>query len=304
MSFLEGRLGVGGRTAVIVGGGGGLGRAIALDLGRAGMNLVLCDRNTELLHRTAHELVEDGVEVVTVEGDARTTSVLEHTFSRADESFGRVDVSVNVVGGTFRSLFADTSARGWDTIIRTNFSWILDSTQLAIRRMRDAGGGSIINVTSIEGHRAAPGYAVYAAMKAAVESLTRSLAVELGQYGIRVNTIAPDMIPTEGALALSPPDAPQSGMRDDELGRQAVRTSVPIGRLGTYEDVGGCALFLASRLSSYITGTSLHADGGTLASSGWFDWPESGWSNVPPPSAFAWMSLPGDGSLATSPLLG
>ena len=138
---------------------------------------------------------------MSIVGDVRDDDVIDRTFGLADETFGRLDVLVNVVGGTFRQPFAESSRRGWDALIRTNFTWLLRPTQLAITRMRAGGrGGSIINLTSIEAHRAAPNFAVYAGMKAAVENWGRSLAVELAPDGIRVNTIAADMVPTEGIV--------------------------------------------------------------------------------------------------------
>lgn len=270
VGHLEDRAGLAGRAAVIVGGGGGLGRAIAADLAGAGVDLALCDRNAELLAETASAAEAAGVRVRTIEGDGREPDVLAALFALAGEEFGRFDVLVNVVGGTFRQPFVESAPKGWDALIRTNFTWLLHSSQLAATAMRAGGrGGSIINLTSIEAHRAAPGFAVYAAMKAAVTSLTRTLAVELGPDGIRVNAIAADQVPTEGTASIG-----------DLSGDPGV--GIPMGRRGTYEDVGGCALFLASDLSSYVTGTTLHPDGGTWASSGWFNWPETGWSPSPP----------------------
>ncbi len=150
-----------------------------------------------------------------------------------------------------------------------NFGWLLHSTHLAATQMRKQGhGGSIISITSIEGHRAAPGYAVYAGMKGAVTNFSRTLALELAPDRIRVNTIAPDQTPTEGMP-----------MGDDQ---RVITAGIPMGRQGTYEDIGGCALFLASDLSEYITGTTLHPDGGAWASAGWWNWPELGYVNNPP----------------------
>ena len=270
MGFLEQRANLAGRSAIVVGGGGGLGRACALDLAAAGVRVALCDRNETLLAETEGMIVDAGGVVMTGVLDARQPELLAAFFDAVDDVYGpRLDVLLNVVGGTFLQSFADSSPRGWDALIRTNFTWLLHSTHLAVPRMRDAGG-SIINITSIEAHRAAPGYAVYAAMKAAVTSLTRTLAVELGPDRIRINTIAPDMVPTEGI--------PGREFLDPEI----ARASIPMGRAGTYEDVGGCALFLASDLSRYVTGTSMHPDGGAVASSGWFNWPGLGFRNVVP----------------------
>jgi NAD(P)-dependent dehydrogenase (short-subunit alcohol dehydrogenase family) len=139
-------------------------------------------------------------------------------------------------------------------------------------------GGSIINLTTIEAHRAAPGFAVYSAAKAAVEQFARTLAVELAPDGIRVNNVAPDYTPTPNLTRLS-------GGGDSAMSTDAgVRTGIPMGRPGRVTDVSNCVVFLASGLSSYVTGTTLHPDGGTFASSGWFNWPGSGWGNNVPAS--------------------
>lgn len=219
------------------------------------MTIVLCDNDSDSLAAAAARSEEEETCVVTVEGDARDTGVLDAVFERVDKDFDRLDILV-------------------DALIRTNFTWLLTSTQLAIPRMRAAGGGSIVNFTSIEGHRAAPNFAVYAAMKAAVTNFSRSVAVELAPDGIRVNCVAADLVPTEGLAGINGvfPNSQES----------VAQISIPLGRTGAYADVGGAVLFLASDLSSYVTGTTVHVDGGTYASSGWFNWPEKGWSNVPP----------------------
>jgi 3-oxoacyl-[acyl-carrier protein] reductase len=276
MSYLDDRADLAGRVAVVVGGGGGIGRACAVDLARAGMHLALCDRDSAALDEVAAEVADGGGEVMTAELDARDADALSEFFDRADTRFGaRCDVLVNVVGGTFRQPFAESNPRGWDALIRTNFTWLLHSTQLAVVRMQRQGSGSIINITSIEGHRAAPGYAVYAAMKSAVTSFTRTLAVELAPDNIRINTIAPDYIATPGLASLA-------GSANQETSALQHRIATPMGRIGTFEDAGGCALFLASNLSSFVTGTTIHPDGGALASAGWFNWPAEGFLNHPP----------------------
>jgi NAD(P)-dependent dehydrogenase (short-subunit alcohol dehydrogenase family) len=280
MGFLEKRLGLSDKFAVILGGGGGLGRAAAYDLAPAGVTLALADRDKDLLDETVAKIRADGGKVALAEVlDVREGGNLERFFRQVDDANGgKLDILVNVVGGTFRQSFAETGARGWDALIRANFTWLLNATQLAIPRLRATGrGGSIMSFTSIEGHRAAPGFAVYAAMKAAVENFTRTLALELAPEGIRVNTIAPDITPTEGMKALSE----RSGLAP-ELQAVQQKVAIPMGRYGVYGDVGGCVLFLASELSRYVTGTCLHPDGGTFASSGWLNWPGSGYGNVPP----------------------
>jgi NAD(P)-dependent dehydrogenase (short-subunit alcohol dehydrogenase family) len=270
MGHLEDRAGLQGKVALIAGGGGGLGRAVADDFAKAGMHLVLLDRNEELLTRTVDEL-----EAATGEAphaalvDVRDADAVSQAFADGLARFGTLDTLVNVAGGTFKADFTQTNVRGWDAVIRMNFGWLLHTTNLAANQMKQQGrGGSIISITSIEGHRAAPGYAVYAGMKGAVTNFSRTLALELAPDRIRVNTIAPDQVPTEGMPMDTDP--------------RIITAGIPMGRQGTYEDVGGTALFLASDLSEYITGTTLHPDGGAWASAGWWNWPELGYVNNPP----------------------
>jgi 3-oxoacyl-[acyl-carrier protein] reductase len=142
-------------------------------------------------------------------------------------------------------------------------------TRQVARWMVEANvAGSIMSVTSIEGVRAAPGYAAYAAAKAGVINFTKTAALELAPYGIRVNALAPDFTLTEGIAALSGRTSAQS----EDLGRDMV----PMARAGHVDEMAGAAVFLASRLSSYVTGQTLHVDGGTQASSGWYHHPEHG----------------------------
>ena len=273
MGFLEERAGLDGKVALIAGGGGGLGKAIALDFARAGMHLTLCDKNAEFLEQTTATIAETAEAPLAANIDVRDADAFSATFQEGLDRFGGIDVLVNVVGGTFKADFLDTNVRGWDAVIRANFGWLLHSTQLAARQIREAGrGGSIINVTSIEAHRAAPGYTVYSGMKGAIVQLSRTLALEFAPLGIRVNNIAPDQTPTEGLP-----------MSNDQ---RVIQAGIPMGRQGTYEDIGGCTLFLASDLSTYVTGTTLHPDGGAMASAGWFNWPGEGYVNNPPSSAF------------------
>ncbi len=280
MGYLEDRAQLIGRRAIIVGGGGGLGQACAVDLAGAGVNLALCDRDPEGLAETGAMINALGTSVITEVLDARDPDALGAFFETADVGFdGGLDVLINVVGGTFRAPFEESSPKAWDALMRTNFVWLLASHQLAIPRMRRAGKGSIINFTSIEAHRAAPGFAVYAAMKAAVASLTATLAVELAPEAIRVNCIAPDITRTPSMSAI--PGGPGAAVRE---GAQELQDEIafPMGRTGVYADIGGCALFLASDLSSYVTGTTIHPDGGTMAAKGWYNWPSTGYLNFPP----------------------
>jgi 3-oxoacyl-[acyl-carrier protein] reductase len=281
MSWFEERAALGGTVAVVTGGAGGLGEAIVSDLAACGVRPAVLDIDGAAVAVLRADLAERGVDAIVHHGDVRDAGTLTALFEAADERWGRLDTLVNVVGGTFRAPFVDTTPKGWDALLRTNLIHVLHACSLAVPRMRAGGrGGSIVNLTTIEAHRAAPGFAVYAAAKAAVEGFARTLAVELAPDGIRVNNVAPDCTPTANAARLSTGDEALSTPT-------GVRVAIPMGRVGQVTDVSGCVVFLASGLSTYVTGTTLHPDGGTFASSGWFNWPDSGWANHAPASVIS-----------------
>ncbi len=273
------RAGLEGTVAIVTGGAGGLGEAITLDLQANGVHVAIVDRDADAAARIGTKLKQRGSDAIVHVGDAREPATLDALFGAAAERWGRLDTLVNVVGGTFRSPFSEQGSRAWDALIRTNLTHVLHATSLAIPAMRAGDrGGSIINLTTIEGHRAAPNFAVYSAAKAAVAHFARTLAVELAPDRIRVNCVAPDITPTPNMMGISGDDP--SAMLDP----LNVRVSIPMGRLGVPSDISNAVIFLASGLSSYITGTTLHPDGGTLASSGWFNWPGEGFANTLPAS--------------------
>lgn len=263
-----------------------MGGAVALDLAAAGVRLALGDIDAPALAATAEQARRLGVEVLDVALDVRQPDALEQFFATADARLGRLDVLVNVVGGTFRAPFTDLSPGGTEALVRANFTWLVHATQLAARRMAgDGKGGSVVMLTSVEAHRAAPGFAVYGAMKAAVTHLARTLAVELGPAGIRVNCVAPDFVPTAGLSQVARRSGSGSALAAGAEADPGDRLTIPLGRKGRPQDVGNCVLFLASDLSSYVTGSTLHPDGGALAASGWWDWPGEGFVARPP----AWV---------------
>ncbi|PYE16333.1 NAD(P)-dependent dehydrogenase (short-subunit alcohol dehydrogenase family) [Williamsia limnetica] len=279
MGWFEERSGLDEAVAVITGGAGGLGEAIVLDLAANGVRPAVVDIDAEAVEVLRQTLSERGPDAIVHHGDARDPDVLEALFTAADERWGRLDILVNIVGGTFRSDFVDTTPKGWDALLRINFNHVLQACSLAIPRMRAGNrGGSIINITTIEAHRAAPGFAVYSAAKAAVEQFSRTLAVEVAPDGIRINNVAPDFVPTPNLTRFGAGQTPAMATPS------GARIAIPMGRVGKVSDVSNAVVFLASGLSTYITGTTVHPDGGTLASSGWFNWPDHGWANYAPNS--------------------
>lgn len=276
MEWFRERGGLDGTVAVITGGAGGLGQAMVADLAANGVRPAVLDSDAAAATQLRRDLEHRGVDALVHDGDARDPAVLAALFEAVDERWGRLDTLVNVVGGTFRAPFVETTAKGWDAVLRTNLGHVLEACALAIPRMQAGGrGGSIVNITTIEAHRAAPGFAVYSAAKAAVEQFARTLAVELAPDGIRVNNVAPDFVPTPNLTRFSHGD----GAMTDPVG---AAVAIPMGRPGRVTDVSGCVVFLASDLAGYVTGTTLHPDGGTHASAGWFNWPDTGWANHAP----------------------
>jgi 3-oxoacyl-[acyl-carrier protein] reductase len=254
-----------GRVAVVTGAARGIGAATAAALGAAGADLALCDRLGEELDEVARDARDEGVRVLTGCFDVRDLDARTQFFSRVHEQLDGIDVLVNNAGGGFFAPFLDVSPNGEAALIAENFTQVTGCIRLAVPLMEE--GGAIINITSIEAHRAGPGFAIYSAMKAAVANLTKSLALELADRRIRVNCVAPDMIPTPG----------------DEGLAEAVGTIAAGGYTqpwpdpGTPEDVAAVIAFLASDLARFVTGTTIHVDGGTSAASGWRRDPDGTW---------------------------
>ena len=240
-----------GRTAVVTGAARGIGAATALSLAAFGAELVLCDREAEDLARTEDAAIALGRRVRSQVLDVRDQAAVRAWLAPIE----RVDVLVNNAGGTFRADFAAINERGQQALVDENFTSVTTCIRACLPAMPD--GASIVNVTSVEAFRAAPGFSIYAAMKAAVEQLTRTLALELAPRRIRVNTVAPDAIATPGDVGLAA-----------AVGAADYGPVVPLG-LGTPDDCAAAIVFLASQLSRFLTGSTLHVDGGTNAARGW-----------------------------------
>ncbi|KZS77272.1 oxidoreductase [Mycobacterium kansasii] len=250
-----------GRVAVVTGGGSGIGRGIAAGLSAFGASVAIWERDPETCARTAESLG-----VVGITTDVRDSGQVDAALRRTETELGPASIVVNNAGGVFLSPLLETSENGWDALYRANLRHVLLCTQRVARRLVTAGlPGSIVNLTSIEGARAAPGYAAYAAAKAGVISYTKTAALELAPHGIRVNAIAPDITLTEGLERLG------GGAETAGIG-----TVVPLGRAGRIDEIASVAVFLASDMSSYLTGETLHVDGGTHAAGGWHHGSQTG----------------------------
>jgi NAD(P)-dependent dehydrogenase (short-subunit alcohol dehydrogenase family) len=269
-----------GQVAVVTGGGGGIGRAIALACASVGAHIVIGDIIPERCEETAARVREMGCQALAVPTDVSDTSQVGKLIESAASHFGRIDILVNNAGGVSRKAFIEQSERSWRRLIDLNLVSMLAATSAAAPIMiRGQRGGSIINVSSIEASRAAPNFAVYGACKAGMLSFTRTMALELADHGVRVNAIAPDYTVTPGVRGNhTGPVDPAAWIQPTAQQNDVTARRIPLGRAGIDSECGNVAVFLASPMSSYITGAVIPVDGGTWASSGWVREKSGKWS--------------------------
>jgi NAD(P)-dependent dehydrogenase (short-subunit alcohol dehydrogenase family) len=265
------------RIAVVTGGGGGIGAATARLFADQGAQVVIADIDTELAQLTAEQITASGGSAFAAVTDVRDAGQVADLTRSVLERHGRVDVLVNNVGHWLRhpGNFVDTDPQLWDDLYRVNLHHVFLVTHAFLPAMIARRSGAIVNVSSVEGLRGYPEDPVYAAFKAAVIHFTRSLAVQVGRDGVRVNAIGPDV--TESL------QVPYSQWLSAEEQAQWPQW-VPVGRMGLPEDQAQVILFLASDLSAFVTGHTIPTDGGTGAAGGWFRSsrrPGRDWTNRP-----------------------
>ena len=246
-----------GRRALVTGASKGLGAHFANTLAAAGASVAVAARDMSACETLCAKLRADGVKAVAVAMDVSSPASVELAVATAAVKLGGLDILVNNAGVTQTVALIDQDEMGWDRILDTNLKGAFLVGQAAARIMRDnRSGGSIVNVASILGHRVAGQVAAYAASKAALVQLTKSMALEWARYGIRANALCPGYIATELNQDFLSGDA-----------GQALLKRIPQRRFGNLADLEGPLLFLCSNASSYVTGSSLVADGGHLVSS-------------------------------------
>jgi len=259
-----------GRVAVVTGAAKGIGESLALSLAAFGADLAVCDRDAEGLATTVKAIEARGRRAWSGVFDVRHGEDVEAWVAGLPE----LHILVNNAGGGFVLPFMTIRPKGQTALVDENFTSVTHFVRACAPKM--TSGGSIINITSVEAFRASPGFSVYGAMKAAVEHLTRTLALELAPLGIRVNCVAPDAISTPGDEELA------AAMRGDEPpgeppdGPHEYGARIPLG-WGQIDDCAGAVVFLASNMSRFVTGSTVHVDGGTNAARGWHRRVDGAW---------------------------
>ena len=245
-----------GRTAVVIGGTSGIGRAIAHGLAHAGADVVCTSRRTEQVETVATEIEGLGRHTIRCVSDVSSRGSLDALLGECISAFGKVDILVNSAGRTKRQPTLDQSDEDWNDILETNLNGTLRACQVFGRHMIGNGYGRIVNIASLSTFVSLFEVTAYSASKAAVASLTKSLAVEWARKGVNVNAIAPGVFRT----------ALNQKLLDETPRGQEFLMRTPMGRFGNVEELAGAAVFLASEAASFVTGEVLVVDGGFLAS--------------------------------------
>ena len=242
---------VAGKTAIVTGASSGIGKTIAERFADDGANVVICSREQANVDSVAEEIEASDASgrALAVECDVTDRDAVEALVDATVEEFGAIDVLVNNAGASFMAPFEDISENGWETIVNINLHGTFHCTQVAGERMRENGGGAVINLASVAGQGGAPHMSHYGAAKAAVINLTSTLSFEWAGDNVRVNCIAPGFVATPGVES-------QMGVSAGDIDREDVKR-----RIGTTEEIADIAQFLASPASSYLVGETITAQG-------------------------------------------
>jgi len=247
-----------GKVAIVTGAGRGIGKAIALGLADAGADVVAAARTATDIEATAEEIRAKGRKSLAVPTDVRLADQVSNLVEKSVAEFGRIDILVNNAGGSFIAGTMDLSEGGWDAIVRENLKSVFLCSKAAAKVMISQKEGNIISIASVAGIASYTLCAPYGAAKAGIINFTKTLAMDLAPYNIRVNAIAPGFIASGGLLQLL-------GMKPDTSEQEkggGFLEHIPLGRYGQPEDIVGGIIYLVSDASSYVTGQTLVIDGG------------------------------------------
>jgi NAD(P)-dependent dehydrogenase (short-subunit alcohol dehydrogenase family) len=244
------------KTAVVIGGTAGIGRILSLGLADAGADVIASARRQEQVDETAAEIERRGRQTLRLRSDVSNRASLEQLLAASLRTFGKVDILINCAGKIKRTPTLTVPEEEWADIVDTNLTGTLRACQIFGGHMLERSYGRIINIASLNSFVALSEVAAYAASKAAVVSLTRSLAVEWSKKGVAVNAIAPGVFHT----------ALNADLLDNTPRGHELLTRTPMGRFGRNEELVGAAVYLASDAASFVTGQTLVVDGGFLAS--------------------------------------
>ena len=247
---------LGGKKAIVTGGGTGIGKAIALEFAGAGADIAICSRNVQNIEKVRDEIIALGRDSMAVSMDVRVREDVDNMVQQVIDEFGRIDILVNNAGTNRPTPVLDLTEDTWNLILDTNLKGLFFCTQAVARHMVKQKSGKIINISSTASMGAnEPGQAAYAASKTGVNALTKACAREFGPYGINVNAIAPGRILTPLVYASRTPEQVEKFL---ETGKSAA----VLGRLGTVEEIAHLALFLASDDAAFITAEIIACNGG------------------------------------------
>lgn len=239
-----------GKIALVTGAAQGIGRDIALALATDGADVAICDVNLDAAHKTAGDIEAKGRKSLALKANVAASADVTAMIDQVVEKFGRIDILVNNAGITRDGLILRMKDEDWDLVLSINLKGSFLCTKAALKYMSKQRGGTIINIASIVGAMGNAGQANYVASKAGLIGLTKTIAREYANRGITANAVAPGFIDTAMTQALS------------ENVRQELAKQIPMGKLGTPEDVANAVRFLASPWASYITGQVIHVNGG------------------------------------------
>lgn len=252
-----------GKTAIVTGGGIGIGKSISIEFARAGADVMLCSRRMEHLEPTAEAIRQLGKNALPLTVDVRDPEQVNAVVQQTLDTFGKIDILVNNHGASFRAPVEDISLNGWNAVVSINLNGVFLFCQAVGKHMIERQQGVIVNIASIAGIRGSQMMSHYAASKAAVINFTTTLAMSWASHNIRVNCIAPGPIETEGYLDVLHRTNPNA-----EEVYNGIAARVGMGRWGQVEEIAYPTIFLASAASSFMTGTTINIDGGPTQQDG------------------------------------